>query len=224
MFQLSSYCGQNAELKLAEPSDLYLVCGEWNIGEIPEQYSPETEVLLPITKIINHPSYSTNGPVNGYDISVYHVDDTNLREEGVVKEGVLYPACLPTNEDITIGNKGIFASWKDPIPLYVYYNFISDRTVTRYRNDELLLKHTRLDIVECKDPDWMGSDTFHPRGVLCGRDPSCESCFDTGDSGSGLVMLRVDEESYAWVGALSFYRGCDRAAAQEVDMRFSVFN
>ena len=91
--QTSSYCGQDAQLRLAEPSDLNLVCGEWSIGEVPELYSEEVEVVLPIKKIINHPYYTTNGPGDGYDISVYYVDDTKLKEDGVVKEGVLYPAC-----------------------------------------------------------------------------------------------------------------------------------
>ena len=222
--QTSSYCGQDAQLRLAEPSDLSLVCGEWSVGEEPELYSQEVEVVLPIQKIINHPSYSTAGPGEGYDIAVFHVDDTKLRVDGVVREGYIYPACLPTDQDISTGKKGIFASWKDPTPLYVYYCLDFNRTVQRYRNDELVLRHTRMDIVECKDPAWMASNTFYPRGVLCGRDPSCESCLDTGDSGSGLVTQRVDGESYAWAGPLSFYRGCDREGAQDTQIRLSVFN
>ena len=183
-------------------------------------------MVLPITKIINHPSYSTTGPGEGYDIAVYHVDDTKLRVEGVVREGYIYPACLPTRDDTQPGKTGIFASWRDPTPLYVYYNLdlYVDRTVQRYRKDDLVLRHTRMDIVECGDPAWMGSNTFYPRGVLCGRDPSCESCLDAGDSGSGLVIRRGDSESYAWVGPLSFYRGCDRSVAQDVETTVSVFN
>ena len=98
-------------------------------------------MVLPIKKIINHPSYSTDGPGGGYDISVYFVDDTKLKEDGVVKEGVIYPVCLPTDGEISQGKKGIFASWKDPAPLYVYYSFDFDRSVQRYRNDELVLRH-----------------------------------------------------------------------------------
>ena len=164
------------------------MCGEWNVGEQPELYSQEVEVVLAITEIINHPSYSTNGPGEGYDIAVFHVDDTKLRVDGVVREGYIYPACLPTHEDISVGKKGIFASWKDPVPLHVYYSFGFDRSVDIYRDTELVLRHTRMDIVKCEDPAWMESNTFYPRGVLCGRDPSCQSCLDTGDSGSGLVI------------------------------------
>ena len=203
------------------------MCGEWNIGQEPEYYSQEMEVVLPIIKIINHPSYSTKGgPGQGFDIAVYHIDDTKLRREGVVREGYIYPACLPTKEDTMVGKKGIFASWKDPAPLHVYYSFEFDRNVKRYRDDELLLRHTRMDIVECKDPKWMNSNTSYPRGVFCGRDPSCESCLDAGDSGSGLAIKRADEESYAWVGPLSFYRGCDRAApsVKATETRVNIFN
>ena len=76
-----------------------LVCGEWNIGEEPELSSEEEEVVLPINKFINHPSYK-DGPGEGYDISLYFVDDAKLKKQGVVKEGVLYPACLPQNGDL----------------------------------------------------------------------------------------------------------------------------
>ena len=180
-------------------------------------------MVLPINKFINHPSYK-DGPGEGYDISLYFVGDAKLKKQGVVKEGVLYPACLPQNGDLLVGNKGIFASWKYPLPLHIYYKFGFERTVKRYRNDELVLRHTRMDIVECKDPNWMKSNTFYPRAVLCGIDPSCESCLDSGDSGSGLVMRREDGESYSWVGPLSFYRGCDRAANERLDLRANAFN
>ena len=44
-------------------------------------------------------------------------------------------------------------------------------------------------------------------GTICGVDPSKQSCFDTGDSGSGLFMERF-QGGYSWEGTLSSYRGC----------------
>ena len=44
-------------------------------------------------------------------------------------------------------------------------------------------------------------------GIICGYDPSKGSCFDTGDSGSGLLLERL-QGGYSWEGPLSFYRGC----------------
>jgi hypothetical protein len=207
----SSYCGSDGRLRLADPADLLVVCGVWSIGEEPELYSREDEVVLPVTKIINHPGYSPEfGPGEGNDIAVYHVDDTLLRD-GQVPEGTVLPACLPDPADPAAGSRAIFAPWKDPVPLYAYYGLDFDRSVKRYRADELVLRHSRMEVVECQDPAWMASDTYYPEGVLCARDPSGESCLDTGDSGSGLVAARQDG-SYSWLGALSFYRGCDRAA------------
>ena len=32
---------------------------------------------------------------------------------------------------------------------------------------------SKLEVLdECKDPDWMGSDTFYPQGTVCVRDPA----------------------------------------------------
>ena len=220
----SSYCGTDGRLRLAAAEDLLLVCGEWSTAEEPELYSREEEVVLPVTKVINHPLYSAElGPGEGYDIAVYHADNTKLSQWDTVQEGVLYPACLPQKSDIAVGTRGIFAAWKDPIPLYVYYNFDFDTTVKNYRANELIMHHTRMDIVKCKDPDWMGSDTFYPRGVFCARDPSCESCLDTGDSGSGLVM-GLGRQAYSWVGTLSFTRGCNRALSGPARSQNGVFS
>ena len=46
-------------------------------------------------------------------------------------------------------------------------------------------------------------------GTICAVEPSQASCFDSGDSGSGLMMERF-QGGYSWEGALSFYRGCDQ--------------
>ena len=86
MFQTSSYCRGDPIFTLAEPSDLQIVCGEYSVeSPEPEITSPETEVVLDILEIINHPDYKPNeepgvgGPIEGNDISVYKVQDSNFR-------------------------------------------------------------------------------------------------------------------------------------------------
>ena len=66
---------------MANPADLNIVCGEWNIDSQPELFSVENEVVLPVLKIINHHGYSEEeGPGAGNDIAVYYVDDTLLKQ------------------------------------------------------------------------------------------------------------------------------------------------
>jgi len=198
----SSHCGDTPTLQLAEPSDLQIVCGEWEIATIPEWRSVEDEVFMDVTKFTNHHKFDiTTGTIGGYDISVYHVDDSKLQP----KQGHIFPAYLPSSR--TSSSQGILASWKDVLPIDWYYGFTT--TVERYRRNELLLKHVILDRSVCKDPSWMESDTFYPKGTFCARDLSTNTCFDTGDSGSGFIKDRGDGK-YSWEGSLSFYRGCDR--------------
>ena len=54
----------------------------------------------------------------------------------------------------------------------------------------------------------MKSNSPYPAGTICARDPTLQTCFDTGDSGSGLMMERI-QGGYSWEGALSAYKGCD---------------
>ena len=154
----------NPLLTLASPSDLQIVCGEHNIDVVPEAISLEVEVVLNVLKFTNHPKYSQeNGPINGYDISVYHVDDTELRAE----PGVIYPACLPRPSSLDPYNKTnpiILAAWRDPKPKYFCEtrNRRRNEDAFRYKNQNLLLRHARFTEASCKDPDWMNSNTYYP--------------------------------------------------------------
>ena len=71
---------------MAEAEDLQIVCGEFSVeSPEPEIISGEGEVVLDILKIINHPDYKPNegpgvgGPIEGNDISVYVVDDSEFK-------------------------------------------------------------------------------------------------------------------------------------------------
>ena len=70
--------------------------------QVSESFTPEEEIILPVLKITNHPLFNiSEGPIGGYDVSVYMVNDTALRE------GRLTPACLPSLAHKS--NRAIFA-------------------------------------------------------------------------------------------------------------------
>ena len=193
-----------------------MVCGSRSIAEVPEQLTVEDEVVLTVHKFTNHPQYnSSKGPEGGYDVAVYHVDDTPLKAPGVVSlASGIWPACFPKEEYVP-GLPGLISAWRDPTPVYFSYNN-ADQTAYSYRLGNLEMKQARMDLMEeCQDPSWMGSNSFYPRGVICAKDPSASSCLHFGNSGSGLLLPFAGwvggPQRYSWAGSLSMYRGCDQA-------------
>lgn len=218
----SSYCPDDPSLVKAKPSDMLIVCGESNIDVKPEEFSEEEEVVLTITKIINHPNYEQDnqddddrypkGPYVGSDIAVYHVEDSPLKfDDGSSKlrEKGLYPACLPKEQYST--GRGIFSGWLDPEP---YYRQTGDINLETYRQNYLFARQVLVEEVPCRDPPWMNSNTYYPPSTVCYRDPSLTSCFLFGNSGSGVLrQFNTDDgaERFAWIGPLSLSKGCDLA-------------
>jgi hypothetical protein len=65
--------------------------------QVSERFTPEEEVVLTVVNYTNHPLFNiTQGPIGGYDLSCIHVDDAPLKKPGIIQQGKLYPACLPT--------------------------------------------------------------------------------------------------------------------------------
>ena len=144
-FQTASvYCPAKAQLVEAEPGDLQIVCNEYNVDAIPNVETQEKEKVLQVLTISKHPGYSPGtgedfgrnkkGPFAGNDISVYHVDDTNLRLE----EGELWPACLPKKD--YNGNEGIFGGWLDQEPFYR----LTTNSILAYEKNYLTLKSVEV--------------------------------------------------------------------------------
>ena len=155
-------------MTLAYPSDLQIVCGEHNIGDIPEAISSETEVVLDVLKIINHPGYNqTKGPIYGFDIAVYHVNDTLLHvNDTLVHPSMIYPACLPRQKQSDyLGSQAIFPAWRDPKPKY-FSETNQQESAFEYRLKNLLLRQVQLEEADCKDPLWMNSNTYYPPGMV----------------------------------------------------------
>ena len=132
MFQTSSYCRDNPLLRQAEPEDLQVVCGTSSVGD-----GAKEGVVLTVTKIIPHPTYTREGgPERGHDISVYIVDDSQLE----LNETTVYPACLPklTYPDDSLS---IFSAWRAPEPLYRRSGSDEIQTI---RKELYTARHTRM--------------------------------------------------------------------------------
>jgi hypothetical protein len=206
--QDSDFCGISPKLTLAAPSDLQIACNLTNTDLVPKGISPLTTILLSILKIINHEKYNQSvGPIGGYDISVYFVNDTNFK----MNPDFVWPACLPQPQDTYIpGNRGILSGWIQPIPTYVYD---SSKTFGSYVNDNLRQREALFDVVNCKDPSWMRSNTYYPPGTVCYNDVAFASSVQFGVSGSGIVrpFLEKSQKSirYSWAGPLSLSKGSD---------------
>jgi hypothetical protein len=200
-------------------SSVQVVCGSNSIGEVPELLSIEDEVILDVVSFNNHPEYeATLGPIEGFDLAIYKVDDTPLRGPGVVSRTAIWPACFPKKSYLE-DEPGLLAGWRDPTPLYLGYNN-EERNANGYRLKNLEMKQVRMEqMSKCRDPAWMEipHGSYHPAGVLCAQDPSAASCLTFGNSGSGLMRPFAghppDAYRFSWVGSLSMYRGCDQATA-----------
>ena len=94
----------------------------------PETETPEDEVVLDVTKIVNHPGYdAAKGPIAGNDIAVYLVNEANW--PGKLERWKIYPACLPRpsyRKRLSGDSKAHLAGWTDPKPIYK----IMDSTTT----------------------------------------------------------------------------------------------
>ena len=98
---------------------------------------------------------------------MYNVNDSKLSQPGVLQRRKLYPACLPSI--LHKSNDGLFAGWRDPADLGEYYSENSPgdliNTVDQYREEQLILRHIRVKNTTCKDPKWMMTDTYYPKGI-----------------------------------------------------------
>ena len=69
----------------------------------------------------------------------------------------------------------------------------------------------------------MKTDTFYPAATECYRDPSQNSCFLFGNSGSG-VLWKNGEDRYAFTGPLSMSKSCDSAYIFDNQISYSSAN
>jgi hypothetical protein len=99
-------------------SEWFLGASEWFLGA----RGKLNTTILTIKEIRIHPKYSPlskdsqeGGPKDGYDISVYIVNDSNF----TMNSSFIWPACLPKAESQYVdGNRAILAGWIAPSPFY----------------------------------------------------------------------------------------------------------
>jgi hypothetical protein len=118
----SSFCGLNSTYQKADPRDLQIACNVPLQEPLPLGLTELNTTVFTIREIRIHPQYTPpnsdnleGGPKDGYDISVYIVNDRNFQ----MNSSFIWPACLPKSEENYIkGNRGILAGWIAPIPFY----------------------------------------------------------------------------------------------------------
>ena len=67
---------------------MIIICGE-------ESSFLFSSNFLPVKEIINYPLFDPENMINGHDIAVYIVDDTNLKNSEIFNKDNIWPACLP---------------------------------------------------------------------------------------------------------------------------------
>ena len=209
-FRASPYCPPDAKSYLAEPEDLVIICGEQNIQVESHFYSAENELLLRIKEIINNPRYDPARMNDGYDIAVYIVDDTDLKNSSYFNRDNIWPACLPREDKEYVsanGNneKGYVSGWD-------IGNFRDPGFVVQYLNDRFNQKQMQMEKVDCTDITYNGgkTNTYYPPRSRCFRSPTYETCPNFGTSGSGIVRRFKGSgyQKYSFQGPMSFHRGC----------------
>lgn len=134
----------------------------------------------------------------------------------------MYPACLP--KQTYDSDRGIFAAWSDPEPVYRINNKTSLElyTLNYFYPRQVIMKE-----VNCTDPSWMKSNTYYPPGTVCYRDPSYASCVQFGNSGAGIVR-KFDNvngtDIFSLTGLLSMSKGCDIAWIESNSISYASKN
>jgi hypothetical protein len=204
--------------------DFQIVCNIRTQEALPQGTGYPEAITIDILEIRNHPSYTPlnkassqdSGPINGYDISVYIVDDSKLAAR--MNTTTLWPACLPraSDKDYLPGNRGILAGWGDPLPTYLG----TGTSLENYANDYLLTREALFEqLPACTDPAWMQSRTYYPPGTLCYTEVAWAASVQFGLSGSGLVRPFTTSEGatrYSYVGPLSASKGSDRSIYSDI--------
>jgi len=219
-------CGNNPGVELMGSEDSIILCGEWDTSQATSSSSGERYNLeLPILDIVRHPDFDpSKGIINGNDIVIFKIDDTQL-QNNVAKDLQLWPACLPTQSQET-PKTGIHTGWSKPPS----FSFVQSQApgYGPFYADFYKQWHYRMDIFTCEDPKdsplciplQYPSNSSYPKGTVCAKDFTKQSCFSTGDSGSPLMVTNEDDKK-SIEGILSFVKGCDQFEFGEDTEEFS---
>ena len=234
-------CGRNPLAVKMDGSDVDILCGEWETGTTPQEFSDETyNVDLPILEIIRHQDFDAakEGPAAGSDIAVFIVNDGNLAES----DDKIYPVCLPL-KNRQKSRQAVHSGRSKPPPLHFLQEYA--KGFVTYFSDFFKQWNYKMDIQEsCKDPkssytkstyntttDQFTStsintttDTYYPPGLICAKEQIKSVCFTPGDSGSPLMAREKDRpDRFYMEGLLSFTKGCDLLRISQDDTKKKEF-
>ena len=209
-------CGEQPVAVEMVGRDVDIICGEWETGDTPREFSGEEyNVVMRVTGIARHPNFRPDvGPEEGSDIAIFKVKDSGLTNSRQMK---IYPACLPPSGKET-PTEGVHAGWSTPPPL----NFLRQYATgfVQHVLDFYKMWHYKMDIDKKCEDSKVGSqvplnltypsNTYYPSGLVCAKEFTRSSCFSNGDSGSPLMVRNPDSPMRLYVeGLLSFVKGCD---------------
>ena len=207
-------CGNNPKTAEMDPEEVVILCGEWETGPTPKNFSDEKyNVDLQVEDIIRHPDFEAEvGVEGGNDIAVFKVDEVRL-EKRDAKD--INPVCLPKPKRPT-PKVGIHSGWSTPPALYYFREF--GEGFLPFVADAFKQWHYKLTIdEECKNPTksevlsvnyTYPSTAYYPPGLICAKEVTGRFCPNNGDSGAPLMVRNKDGHFYM-EGHLSFLWGCD---------------
>ena len=166
-------CGSNPGAAEMDPSEVVILCGEWETGPAPRASSGEEyNVVLKISEIIRHPAFdAAEGVEGGSDIAVFKIFENGLANATALK---IFPICLPEpgRQNPTVG---VQSGWSNPPPLHYFRDF--GEAFLPFVIDTYKQWHYKMDIdMKCEEPTKTGAfglDVKYPSGTkLCLRVPS----------------------------------------------------
>ena len=216
---------------MMDPSEVVILCGEWETGPAPQADSGEKyNVVLKISEIIRHPSFDTSssglGVEGGNDIAIFKVTGRSIKEANT-SANEINPICLPGPTRPTPNpEEGFHSGWANPPPLNYFRKF--GPGYLSFVTDTFKQWHYKLDIEgSCRNPTYAAPDvSYYPPGLICAKEVNRQFCPNAGDSGSPL-MVKDGIGRYTIGGILSFFKGCDKfsiSKRDEAGTKFELFS
>ena len=221
-------CGRNPGAAEMDPKEVVILCGEWEAGPTPQNFSDEKyNVVLQVEDIIRHPDFEAEvGVEGGNDIAVFKVNNAGLKDSSAKD---INPICLP-EPSRPAPKEGFHSGWSTPPKLYYFREF--GEGFLPFVADTFKQWHYKLAIdEECKNPTRSEvlsanisypSTANYPPGLICAKDVTGRFCPNDGDSGAPMMVKNNDGRFYM-EGHLSFLWGCTFFEMGPTDSSNTVF-
>ena len=205
-----------------DPNEIVVLCGEWETGPTPQQYSYEKYNLdLEVVEIIRHPAFDASelGVEGGSDLAIFKIKEESSAalqdHSSAFEKNEINPICLPDPVSSN-AKEAVNSGWANPPPLYFFDQFGSG--FLPFLRDTFKQWHYKMKIEDdCREPRKLESNglditypsvSYYPPGLICAKDITGQFCPTAGDSGSPL-MVKNSQGQYSIQGVLSFHKGCE---------------